>query len=64
LPFSTRAGSTESGWLFDRDLTDSRDGGAQDANREGPGLFTRAAIYDYALSEHDVSKRYRSLNNE
>jgi len=39
-------------------------GGAQDANREAPGLFTRAAIYNYALSEHDVSKLYRSLNNE
>jgi hypothetical protein len=30
LPFSTRAGSTESGWLFDSDLTDSRDGGGND----------------------------------
>jgi len=37
-------------------------GGATDASREAPGLFTRAAIYNYALTAQEVSDLYRTLN--
>ena len=37
-------------------------GGAADANRQAPGKFSRAAVYNYALSAEEVAELYRTLN--